>query len=224
MKLDYKKILCRIYSLIKKLILWCYARWDAFAVCGLCFCLLMGMQWYTYRYTPSEENAVRSHVVQVAQQYLGYNEADGSHRQIIDRYNAHEPRARDYEVTYEDSWCAVYVSTVALDALVDNWIPLECGCEQQILLFDERGDWIEDDEYLPKPGDFIYYDWNSTGTGIGNCTGWADHVGIVVQTLGPVMKIIEGNKEDDVSYRYLLINDPCIRGFATPDYFSISQT
>ena len=87
-----------------------------------------------------------------------------SHREIVDRYNAHTPRARGYEVTYEDSWCAVFASAVALDALVDSWIPLECSCGQQILLFDEQGNWVEDDFYLPRPGDYIYYDWNSTGS------------------------------------------------------------
>ena len=222
MKPDYKEILRRLYEHTKAAALWCFTRWDTFVLVMLAFCLIMGIQWYAFRYTAPEENGVRTHVVHTAQQYLGYNEADGSHQKIVDRYNAHTPRARDYEVTYEDSWCAVYTSTVAMDALVDSWIPLECGCEQQILLFDEQGGWMEDDGYLPRPGDFIYYDWNSKGQG--NCIGWSDHVGIVVQTIGPVIKVIEGNKDDDVSYRYLFINDPFIRGFGLPDYNAISQT
>ena len=222
MNLDYKKILCRILTLLKNIVSWFRLRWDAFTVGVLCLCLIMGGQWYVYRYTSEGENAVRANVVRVAEQYLGCNEADGSHQVIVDRYNSHIPRARDYMVTYEDSWCAVYASTVAMDALLDTWIPLECSCEQQILLFASQGNWIENDGYLPRVGDYIYYDWNSTGNG--DSTGWADHVGIVVQTFGPVIKVIEGNKEDDVSYRYVFVNDPFIRGFGTPDYYSISQT
>jgi len=197
-------------------------NWHRLVIAVLCFCLLMGINWYTFRRMSPGEAAVRSHIVQVAQHYLGCNEADGSHRQIIDRYNTLDPRPRDYEVTYEDSWCAVYTSTVAMDALLAGWIPMECSCEQQILLFDAMGRWVEEDCYLPKPGDFIYYDWNATGKG--NCKGWSDHVGIVVQTFGPVIKVIEGNKNDDVSYRYVFINDPFIRGFGVPDYLAISET
>ena len=222
MKANYKKMLCWLYAHMKPIALWCFARWDAFAVGFLLFCLIMGIQWYHFRSIGAQEASVRSHIVQVAKQYLGYNEADGSHQAIVDRYNAHTPWARGYEVTYTDSWCAVYTSTIALESLLDSWIPLECSCEQQIILFDAQGNWVEDDCYLPKPGDYIYYDWDSKGKG--NSTGWSDHVGIVVQTFGPVIKVIEGNKNDDVSYRYVFVNDPFIRGFGTPDYYAISQT
>ena len=201
---------------------WFLGCWEYFAIGMLSLCLLCGCIYYAGRSITPGEAAVRNHVVRTAQQYLGCKESDGTHRPIIDRYNAHLPRARGYEVTYEDSWCATFTSTVALDALVSGWIPLECSCEQQILLFDAMNCWIEEDCYLPKPGDFIYYDWNSKGRG--DCKGWSDHVGIVVQTFGPVIKVIEGNKEDDVSYRYIFINDPFIRGFGIPDYYSISLT
>lgn len=218
LKENVKWLYRHIYSIAK----WLFSKWDAIVIIILSVCILLGAHWYQFRYTAPGEAAVREHIVRVAEQYLGCNEADGSHRQIVDRYNAHEPRARDYEVTYEDSWCAVFTSTVALEANVSGWIPLECSCEQQILLFDAQGNWLEDDCYLPKPGDYIYYDWNSTGSG--NCKGWSDHVGIVVETFGPVIKVIEGNKNDDVSYRYILVNDPFIRGFGLPDYYSISLT
>ena len=44
-----------------------------------------------------------SKVVGQAQSWLGYNEADGSHKQIIDTYNAHKPLARGYKVKYTDA-------------------------------------------------------------------------------------------------------------------------
>jgi len=190
--------------------------WDKIVIVLLVVSICSGIFWYCQRYTTGKETSLRNHVVRVAESYLGYQESDGTHQEIVDIYNAHEPRARAYEVTYEDSWCAVFGSTVALQANMLGWIPLECSCEQQILLFDSQNEWIENDCYLPKPGDYIFYDWNSTG--FGDSTGWSDHVGIVVQTFGPVIKVIEGNKNDDVSYRYIFINDPYIRGFGTPDY------
>lgn len=222
MRQNDRKILHSISVCIRGDLDWLLANWDSMVILALSICMMMGTHWYVTRHTTPEEAAVRTHMVQIAQQYLGCNEADGSHRRIVDRYNAHIPRARDYEVTYEDSWCAVFTGTVTLETGLQDWIPLECSCEQQILLFDSLGRWVEDDDYLPKPGDFIYYDWNSTGSG--NCKGWSDHVGIVVQTLGPVIKVIEGNKNNDVSYRYVFVNDPFIRGFGTPDYEAISQT
>lgn len=222
MKAKYCDMLSKMCQQSHKFLLWLLFRWDCIAVVILAVCLLAGIRWYSIRYTDPREASVRNHIVHVAERYLDCNESDGSHRQIIDRYNTQDPRPRDYEVTYEDSWCAVYTSTVAMDALVAGWIPLECSCEQQILLFDSQGNWLEEDCYLPKPGDYIYYDWNAVGSG--DCRGWSDHVGIVVQTFGPVIKVIEGNKNDDVSYRYIFINDPFIRGFGLPDYRSISMT
>lgn len=196
-------------------------KWDTLTVIFLCLCLLSGGFWYGTRYTSKEELSIRNHIIRVAESYLGYREDDGTHREIVDIYNSHEPRARGYEVTYEDSWCAVFSSTVALQSDMFGWIPLECSCEQQIILFNEMDCWVEKDCYLPQTGDYIYYDWNSKGNG--DCTGWSDHVGIVVQTFGPAIKVIEGNKDDEVSYRYIFVNDSFIRGFGLPDYTHYSE-
>lgn len=172
--------------------------------------------WGSYRRLPEEEAALRRRIVQTAEGYLGANEADGSHMSIIDRYNAHEPLAMGYMVTYEDSWCATFVSTVAIESGLTDIIPTECGCERQIGLFQQMGCWEESDSAIPLPGDLIYYDWNMEKKG--ECTGWADHVGIVVGTKWPFLKVIEGNWEDSVTYRYLLLDHVQIRGFARPDY------
>ena len=60
------------------------------------------------------ENELRQKVVETAKKYLGCNEADGSHRKIIDGYNAHKPLARSYKVTYTDAWCATFVSFISM--------------------------------------------------------------------------------------------------------------
>ncbi len=172
--------------------------------------------WGFYWKVSEPEASLRRKVVLTAEQYLGYNEADGTHMQIIDRYNIHEPLARGYAVTYTDSWCAAFVSAVAMEAGVTDIIPPECGCQRQIELFQNLGYWDERDWAIPLPGDLIYYDWNMENKG--ECTGWADHVGIVVGTKWPYLKVIEGNLNDSVSYHYLLLDDIQIRGFARPDY------
>lgn len=165
-----------------------------------------------------DEKMLRLSVVTTAESWLGRNEADGSHKEIIDLYNSHEPLAQGYKVTYEDSWCAAFGSAAAIEAGLTDIIPTECSCQRQIALFDEMGRWEESDDYLPLPGDYIFYAWDDDLTG--DCTGWADHVGIVVGTWGPFIKVIEGNMDDQVGYHYILRDDPTIRGYGLPDYAS----
>lgn len=171
---------------------------------------------------PPDEAIKRSQMVHAAEGFLGCNEADGSHKEIIDIYNAHEPLAQGYLVQYDDAWCATFVSAVAIECGFTDVIPTECSCQRQIELFKELGVWEEADDYLPLPGDIIYYRMNNAPL-TGDCTAYADHVGIVVGTSGNFIKVIEGNKDDDVSYRYLSVNDRIIRGYAIPDYAGSGQ-
>ena len=98
-------------------------------------------------------------------------------------------------------------------------IPTECGCERQIGLWQKLERWEENDNYMPLPGDYIYYAWDEHFS-FGDCTGWADHVGIVVGTNGPFIKVIEGNRDDMVTYRIILRGNWQIRGYGLPDYAS----
>lgn len=177
--------------------------------------------WGFYWKVSEEEAALRMRVVETAEGYLGLNEADGSHKKIIDLYNSHQPLAMGYEVQYTDSWCSTFVSAVAIQCELTDIIPTECGCERHIGLFQEIGRWEETDSTIPLPGDLIFYDWDQNKPG--ESTGWSDHVGIVVGTKWPFVKVIEGNKDDSVSYRYILLNDMQIRGFAKPDYASATE-
>ncbi len=177
--------------------------------------------WGYYWKVSPQEAGLRDAVVRTATSHLGKNEADGSHKSILELYNSHEPLAMGYTVQETDSWCAAFVSAVAIQQELTGIIPTECGCERQIGLFQALGRWEERDSIIPLPGDIIYYDWDYTG--LGDCTGWADHVGIVVGTKWPFIKVIEGNKDDCVCYRYILINDPHIRGFGKPDYAAMAQ-
>lgn len=186
------------------------------AVIGLSV-YLKDADWGYAREIGSNERALRNKVVVTAETWLDANEADGSHQEIIDCYNTHEPLAQGYEVTYEDNWCATFGSTVAIQCGITDIVPTECGCERQINLWQELGCWEEDDNYLPLPGDYIYYAWDEDFD-LGDCTGWADHVGIVVGTHGPFIKVIEGNKDDCVSYRIILRGDWRIRGYGLPNY------
>lgn len=169
------------------------------------------------REVPEEEQVLRMKLVQTAEAWLGSNEQDGSHEVIIDLYNQHEPLAQGYTVQYDDQWCATFVSASAIEANLTEIIPTECGCQRQIGLFEDLGTWEEADDYLPLPGDIIYYCRDNKDIGK-DCTGWSDHVGIVVGTSGNRIKVIEGNYGDKVGYRYLPVDALIIRGYGIPDY------
>lgn len=172
--------------------------------------------WSFYWKVSEEETALRMRFVQTAERYLGCKESDGSHEAIIDLYNAHEPLAMDYVVQYDDSWCSTFVSAVAIECALTAIIPTECGCQRHIGLFQSLGCWEEHDNAIPLPGDLIFYDWDQEDRG--ECSGWSDHVGIVVGTKWPFVKVIEGNKDDSVTYRIVLLGDRHIRGYGKPDY------
>ena len=164
------------------------------------------------------ENDIRKHVVETAESYLGCNEADGSHKKVIDLYNSHKPIARSYKVKYTDSWCATFVSVIAIKCGYTDIMPTECSCPKMIDLYKKIGRWQENDAYVPSPGDILMYNWSDNG--VGDCKGSANHVGIVVQVEKNTMTIIEGNYQDSVAYRELLVNGKYIRGYCLPDYAS----
>ena len=178
--------------------------------------------WGFARSIPFSEQLQRLVTVHTAQQWLGTQEGSEEHEKILQIYNEHQPLAQGYAVSATDSWCATFVSCVAIQRHLTDIVPTECGCERQIGLWQKMGRWEESDNYMPLPGDFIYYAWDERRI-LGDSTGWADHVGIVVGTAGPFIKVIEGNKDDSVAYRIILRGHYEIRGYALPDYASKTQ-
>lgn len=157
-----------------------------------------------------------SAILAQARAWIGKKEADGTHKSIIDAYNAHKPLARGYKVKYTDAWCATFVSAVAIKCGVTDIIPTECGCGQMIALFKDLGEWNESDSRTPQPGDIIFYDWDDNG--VGDNTGWPDHVGIVESVSGGKITVIEGNKNNAVARRTIAVNGKYIRGYGVPKY------
>lgn len=164
------------------------------------------------------ELQIRNQVVKTAQAWLGLKEADGSHRQIIDIYNSHTPRARGYKVTYSDPWCAATMSAVAIKLGYTDIMPVECSCTKMIELYKAMGRWQEADSYMPQPADLIMYDWNDNG--VGENKGTPEHVGMVVSVVGNIIKVIEGNYGNAVKYRNIEVNGRYIRGYCCPDFAS----
>ena len=161
-------------------------------------------------------SCTRAMIVAQAASWLGCKESDGSHKKIIDTYNSYKPLARGYKLKYTDSWCAGFGSAVAIACEATDIIPTEVGCGKHIALFQKMGIWVEDDAYVPAPGDYIFYDWQDDG--IADDTGSPDHEGIVEKVSGGKIIVIEGNYSDSVKRRTLAVNGKYIRGYGVPKY------
>lgn len=161
---------------------------------------------------------LRSEVVKLAESWVGLKESDGSFKKIIDIYNSYRPLPRLTKMEYSWAWCAATWSALAIKLGYADIMPIEMSCAELIKLAKLKRIWVEDDGYVPKIGDAVLYDWNDTG--IADCTGAPDHVGVVsyVNPASGYFVVIEGNYSDSVKKRTMAINGRYIRGFITPKY------
>ena len=159
-------------------------------------------------------------VVEKARSWLGRKESDGSFKEIIDTYNSFTPHPRGVKMDYKTAWCACFCSAVAISLGYTKIMPIEISCGQMISLAKSMGIWVENDAYIPLPGDMILYDWDDSGKG--DNTGWPDHIGIVESVSNGYIKVIEGNYSDSVKRRSILVNGKGIRGFICPKYTELS--
>lgn len=136
------------------------------------------------------------------------------HKEVIRVYNAQKPLPRGYKVDFNDAWCAATVSAVFL--LNGYNVFSECSCVKMVEKAKAAGLWLEKDDYIPKIGDVIMYDWQDNGKG--DNKGQPDHVGIVIKVNADSFTVREGNKSNALGDRNLKLNGKYIRGFILPPY------
>lgn len=167
------------------------------------------------------EKQIREKVVATAEAWLGAKTGSAQHKEIIRIYNAQRPLPRGTQMQESWAWCAVFVSAVSLKLGLRDIMPTEMSCHQMMLLYKKLGRWVENDAYVPSPGDVILYDWqDGTNYASTDNTGTPDHVGIVTSCDGITIRVIEGNVSNKVDTRVLVVNGRYIRGFGIPDYAS----
>lgn len=177
-------------------------------------------QYNLTQYDEKGDNAMsdRQKPINYLIQYLGIKEGSAEHKAILAVFNNSGLCTR-YKMTVNDAWCATGVSAAFIATGLSSIFPcVECSCENMITLAKKAGIWVENDAYVPSMGDVILYDWDDSGSG--DCTGWSDHVGIVVSVNGSMIKVIECNKNNTVGYRNITVNGRYIRGYITPKYKS----
>ena len=91
-------------------------------------------------------------VLDVMRGWLGFSEANGKFKEIIDLYNSVKPLPRGYAVQYSDEWCDTCVSAAGIKAGCSELIGRECGVEEHVKIFKQLGIWTEDGSITPEPG------------------------------------------------------------------------
>ena len=157
-------------------------------------------QYQLMKYDENASGRSAQDVLNVMRSWIGYSEANGKFRQIIDLYNSHLPLARGYAVQYTDEWCDTAVSAAAIQAGCVDLIGTECGCEKHIEIFKEKGIWIEDGTIVPLPGDIILYNWDCQ---VQPNDGYSDHIGYVESVSGQMITVMEGNYNEAVARRQI---------------------
>lgn len=168
------------------------------------------------------EMELRRRVVNYLVQYNGCRKGSAGHKAILKMFNDSGLCTR-HKMEVGDFWCATAVSAAFIAAGMAGktgsgklFECVECSCNAMISMAKKQGIWEEKDSYSPKVGDVVMYDWNDNGRG--DCTGEADHVGIVTDLTNGGFRVIEGNKGNAVGYRSMSVNGRYIRGFIVPKY------
>ena len=160
----------------------------------------------------------RNDVVNLVNSWEGRNEADGTHKYIVDIYNSHLPHPRNTKMQYNWAWCTCTWSALAVKLGYTDIMPIEISCYYIIEEAKKMGCWHENDAHIPGLGDGVLYDWDDNG--VGDNTGNPDHIGTViyVNKESGYMVVMEGNYSNAVKKRTIMINGRFIRGFICPKY------
>lgn len=156
-----------------------------------------------------------------AAKWLGTKEGSTDHRRILAIYNGIRPLPRGYAMKTTDAWCAAFVSAAAVEAGIDSIVPLECSCGRIIEQAKRMGIWVEDDSHIPKIGDWVLYNWDAAKTG--DDVGAPDHIGITVGVKDGEILVVEGNYDNAVKLRRIIIDDHRLRGFVCPRYDTLAK-
>jgi LysM repeat protein len=171
------------------------------------------------------ESALRQKVVAVMQGWLGAERGDRKHKDILATYNAYSPLPRGHKMTLTDHFCVATACAAYLKAGLGSITVIECAASKLVGLAQGKKIWVEDDKFVPKPGDIVVYDWDDgTNYATTDNKNAPDHVGIVETVSGDAMTIIEGNRPlGKVARHALTVNGKYIRGYVTPDFKSIAD-
>lgn len=140
--------------------------------------------------------------------YLGTKEGSSKHRKIVDMFNS--CKLKTFPISYSDAWCSAFISAMAIESSCTDIIPISANCDEMYKKGVVMGIAIPKDKWIPKMGDIVFYDWNLNGE--------LDHVGAVETMSKNIIHVLEGNKNDSVSYRDINYKNATITKIIRPRY------
>ena len=167
------------------------------------------------QFKQSSPAKTEANILDVMRGWLGFSEANGKFKEIIDLYNNVKPLPRGYAMQYSDECCDTCVSAAEIKAGCSELIGRECGVEEHVKIFKKLWIWIEDGTITPEPGYAIVYNLDKAVQPNG---GYSDHIGFVEKVSGGMVTAIEGNRGEKVARRVIPLGWGYIRGYAAPQY------
>lgn len=149
----------------------------------------------------------------ICKKYLGTKEGSSKHRKIVDMFNS--SKLKTFPISYDDAWCSAYISAMAIESGCTDIIPISANCNEMYKKGVVMGIAIPKDKWIPKMGDIVFYDWNLNGE--------LDHVGAVETMSKNIIHVLEGNKNDSVSYRDINYKNATITKIIRPRYKTVSK-
>lgn len=149
----------------------------------------------------------------ICKKYLGTKEGSSKHRKIVDIFNS--SKLKTFPISYDDAWCSAYISAMAIESGCTDIIPISANCDEMYKKGVVMGIAIPKDKWIPKMGDIVFYDWNLNGE--------LDHVGAVETMSKNIIHVLEGNKNDSVTYRDINYKNATITKIIRPRYKTVSK-
>ncbi len=155
--------------------------------------------------------------LRIAQTQLDYQESQRNVILVDGGLKGYTRYGQWYGDAYGD-WCAMFVSFCLHYAQAEDF-PLESGCGRWITALKEQELYLTPDTYTPKPGDVIFFDFQQKRDAPVEIPVEVDHVGLVAELIPAteetpaMLKTIEGNSSDMVTYRIYEMDDPAIIGY-----------
>lgn len=142
---------------------------------------------------------------------IGAKEFGTLHKNLVEEYNKIEPLPRNYKVSLNDPWCAIYVSAM-WHKWCDGWFPYECSCSKMIEAAKAANMFWYSAATNGHAGWLIFYDWERDGL--------PDHVGYIIEVdkYTGQTRVIEGNYSNQIKERYIPLGDRRIYGFIKLQY------
>ena len=137
----------------------------------------------------------RKDLIAVARSQLGYAESKTNIAIVGEFHGGHYNRYGAWYGYPYGAWCAMFVSfCLSYAGIPDEVFPYDSGTINWVDNLKHKGMFRDALDYTPAPGDIVFFDWDN---------GRADHVGIVTEVEGSMIRTIEGNREPVVKeYEY----------------------